>query len=88
MNETHLTPIFFELLNQLTACPTVKTEEYLEAFWEIMLDKNIYIIVLVNKEKKNVIGAGRIFFEKKFTHNCRILAHIEDVVVVNLVQKV
>ncbi len=72
---------FLDILAQLTVVGNVSKEEFEQRFDEIFPDQaDIYkIVVIVDRENDQIIGAGTVFFEKKFIRGLGCIGHIEDV---------
>jgi len=71
---------YLNLLSQLTGVGDISLEEFTERLNEIN-KSNIFIYVLSNPDKHELIAAGTLVIEPKFIHKCSKLGHIEDVVV-------
>ncbi|CDW77906.1 glucosamine 6-phosphate n-acetyltransferase [Stylonychia lemnae] len=72
---------FLDTLSQLTVVGQVTKEDFEKRFDEMFPKRQeIYkIIVLLDKRADYIIGAGTVFFEKKFIRNTSTCGHIEDV---------
>mgnify|MGYP001421655103 CR=1 FL=1 len=65
------------LLQQLTSCPPIPIERYLNIIYNLHENHEIYIYFYNNK----LVGMGTILIERKIIHNGANVAHIEDLVV-------
>jgi len=66
-----------ELLNQLSSCPPLPVERFLEIIYNLNKNHEIYLCISNNK----IIGMATIIIERKIIHNGANVAHIEDLVV-------
>ena len=65
------------LLQQLTSCPPIPIERYLNIIYNLHENHEIYLYFYNNK----LVGMGTILIERKIIHNGANVAHIEDLVV-------
>jgi glucosamine-phosphate N-acetyltransferase len=67
---------YIDLLSNLTECPMISNELFLEQIKKIH-DQGDIVIFIDNK----IIGSGTILIENKIIHQCKSVGHIEDIVV-------
>jgi len=70
---------FLELLSQLTKVGPITREQFDENF-RAMKAAGVYYIVVVADATGKLVGTGSLIVERKFTHHCGQVGHIEDVV--------
>ncbi len=73
---------YLQLLSQLTKIDCkISYKLFLNTFQNILDTKckNIYVM----EDKNKIIATGSLIIEYKFIHNCKNVAHIEDIVVDN-----
>eukprot|EP01122_Echinamoeba_exundans_P002752 TRINITY_DN12733_c0_g1_i1.p1 TRINITY_DN12733_c0_g1~~TRINITY_DN12733_c0_g1_i1.p1 ORF type:complete len:173 (-),score=26.73 TRINITY_DN12733_c0_g1_i1:22-540(-) len=71
-----------ELLSQLTQVGPVSQEMYQSRFDEIKKFEGTYwIVVIEDTTSHSIVATGTLILEKKFTHVCGSVGHIEDIVV-------
>lgn len=66
-----------ELLKQLTSCPPLPINRFLDIISNLNKNHEIYVCLYDNK----IIGMATILIERKIIHNGANVAHIEDLVV-------
>src|SRR5690606_9255839 len=81
LKESDYSKGYMALLSQLTVTGNVTKEEFEKTFNIIKNMKNQFIYVIEDPNTNKVIATSTILIEKKFTHNCGSVGHIEDVVV-------
>ena len=65
------------LLQQLTSCPPLPVERFINIIYNLNENHEIYIYFYNNK----IVGMGTILIERKIIHNGSNVAHIEDIIV-------
>lgn len=70
---------YLQLLSQLTECPDMTYDEWMDSYDLIDIYDNILIYVIELEDK--IIGSGTIILEDKFIHDGGVVGHIEDVVI-------
>jgi glucosamine-phosphate N-acetyltransferase len=71
---------YIELLSQLTICPIITDEEFINKVIEISKIGTIIVCYIRNIDIK-IIGSGTIIYEPKIIHGGKSVGHIEDIIV-------
>ncbi|KAM0673324.1 Glucosamine-phosphate N-acetyltransferase-like protein [Gurleya vavrai] len=72
---------YVALLSQLTETGNITKEMFNKRFEMLKNNEDYVLRVIIEKSSGNVVGAGTLFLEHKFIHNCATKGHIEDIVV-------
>lgn len=72
---------FIDLLKELTETGKITKEMFKKRFDYINNNKDYVIRVIAEKNTKKIVGAGTLFLERKFIHECATKGHIEDIVI-------
>lgn len=72
---------YITLLSFLTDAPNISIELFLSKIKEISQIGEIIICYQKKDENINIIGSGTVIYEPKIIHECKNVAHIEDIVV-------
>ena len=72
---------YISLLSQLTNVGNVTKEMFINRLREIEQNEYLYLYVIYDEAKNELIASGTVYIEPKFIHECSKIGHIEDIVV-------
>nr|KAJ3414733.1 Glucosamine-phosphate N-acetyltransferase-like protein [Polyrhizophydium stewartii] len=74
---------YLETLAELTTVGAVSKQMFADRFaWMKARSNEMCCIVVVEPGTGRIVGAGCILMERKFIHECGLVGHIEDIVVI------
>eukprot|EP01025_Chloroclados_australasicus_P017078 TRINITY_DN18701_c0_g1_i1.p1 TRINITY_DN18701_c0_g1~~TRINITY_DN18701_c0_g1_i1.p1 ORF type:complete len:164 (+),score=23.55 TRINITY_DN18701_c0_g1_i1:71-562(+) len=72
---------FLDVLKQLTTVGAISKEQFKKQFQFISNSPDYRIAVIEDQTKTRIAGTAALIVERKFIHECGMVGHIEDVVV-------
>ena len=70
---------FLKLLESITEVGKVIKDKFIESFEKWYKGENVFTIVAVDLSLDLIVGTGTVMLEQKFTRNCSLVGHIEDI---------
>lgn len=57
----------------------VTKEKFIDSFEKWYKGENVFTVVAIDVTLDLVVGTGTVMLEQKFTWNCSLVGHIEDI---------
>ncbi|OMJ07634.1 Glucosamine 6-phosphate N-acetyltransferase 1 [Smittium culicis] len=70
---------FYDCLKELTVIGDVTEQMFLDRFEMIKRTNSKHVIVIFDTDTSRIVATGALFVEPKFSRDCGLLGHIEDV---------